>query len=277
MTDVLVLHPGEMGASLGHALIASGHCPHWVSSQRSEQTHRRAKNANLIAQPSLKQALDQVEAVISVCPPEFALDVGQSVLNLGFQGLYCDANAIAPGTAQHLAKDFGESYVDGGIVGPPARRQGSTRLYLSGSKSQEICSLFEGSVLDARVIEGPTLAASAIKMCYAAYTKGSSAMLLAIRALAASHGVTEVLRSEWDISQPSLWDRSERTGPGTTRKAWRFAPEMQEIAKTFHDEGLPSGFHQAAAEVYSRMASLKDSEPVSTATIVDLITTSESS
>ena len=271
MTDVLILHPGEMGASLGNALKTNRHRVHWVSSGRSESTWRRAEKASLLPSSTLGEALSKVEIVISVCPPEYALDVGDSVLELGFSGLYCDANAIAPVTARHHVRKFGNLYVDGGIVGPPAYRHGSTRLYLSGEYAHEIVGLFSGSAVDARMVEGDEVSASAVKMCYAAYTKGTAAMLLAIRSLASAHGVTGSIRSEWELSQPTLWERSERTGPGTTRKAWRFAPEMLEIAKSFEDAGLPSGFHEAAADVYSRMASLKESDPVATRKIAELL------
>ncbi|MEO5888162.1 MAG: DUF1932 domain-containing protein, partial [Anaerolineales bacterium] len=43
-----------------------------------------------------------------------------------------------------------------------------------------------------------------------------------------------------------------------TAKAWRFEGEMHEIASTFQEAGLPSGFHEAAAEVFRRMANFKD-------------------
>jgi hypothetical protein len=97
-------------------------------------------------------------------------------------------------------------------------------------------------------------------MCYAAYTKGSSAVILAIRALAASQGVEDALLSEWDISQPGLAARSDAAARGTSRKAWRFEGEMQEIASTFADAGLPSGFHEAASDIYRRMRELKTVE-----------------
>ena len=43
-----------------------------------------------------------------------------------------------------------------------------------------------------------------------------------------------------------------------TAKAWRFVGEMHEIAATFRGAGLPGGFHEAAAEVYERLAAFKD-------------------
>ena len=110
-------------------------------------------------------------------------------------------NAVSPATARRLADIAGDGFVDGGIIGPPAIRPGATRLYVSGGLASRVASWFEGSLVDARVVE---CSASALKMCYAAYTKGSSALILAIRALAASHGAEDALLSEWDISQSGL-------------------------------------------------------------------------
>ena len=37
---------------------------------------------------------------------------------------------------------------------------------------------------------------------------------------------------------------------------------MREIAETFAAVGLPDGFHEAAAEVYHRLAGFKDTDSV---------------
>jgi hypothetical protein len=152
--------------------------------------------------------------------------------------------------------------VDGGIVGPPAVRRGSTRLYLSGTGASAVAAVFADGLLDAVVVPGPPGAASALKMCYAAYTKGLSALLLDVRALAAAEGVEAPLLAEWALSQPGLAERSEAAAVATAPKAWRFVGEMHEIAATFAAAGLPDDFHRGAAEVYRRMSSLKD-EPAS--------------
>ena len=268
MTKILLLHPGAMGSSLGRNLVENGHGVLWVSENRSAATAARAVDDQLSRVTTLAEALSQVEIVLSVCPPENAVEVGRAVARTGFEGVYCDANAIAPATAQSLLEIYGERYVDGGIVGPPARSGGHTRLYLSGPSASLIANLFKATRVQAEVVLGEPLVASAIKMCYAAYTKGSAALILGIRALAEHCGASDVLREEWDRSQNSLWDRSERIGPGTSRKAWRFAPEMREIAKTFDNAGLPPGFHEAAAEIYSRMATLQYEENVPTSTVL---------
>jgi 3-hydroxyisobutyrate dehydrogenase-like beta-hydroxyacid dehydrogenase len=178
-----------------------------------------------------------------------------------FQGLYVDANAIAPGTARDVASIVGATgaeMVDGGIIGPPPREVGTTRLYLAGPRAAEVAGLFKGSALEAIVLSGDVGTASALKMAYAAWTKGSSALLLAVRALAIREGVDGALRGEWEKSQPGLVARSEGALAGNARKAWRFVGEMEEIATTFAAAGLPAGFHEACATLYERLGPYKD-------------------
>lgn len=256
--NILLLHPGAMGASIGAALVSNGHDVAWIAANRSAATRKRAEDAGLRSLHDLAECIGSVELTFSICPPEAALTVAQAVRQSGFDGIYVDGNAIAPATARAIEGVVGERYVDGGIIGPPAWRVGATRFYLSGGAAPAVAALFEGSLVDARAIGSETSAASALKMCYAAYTKGSSALLLGVRALAARSGVGDELLAEWQISQPGLADRSNATAKSTSPKAWRFAGEMREIAATFEAADLPSGFHDAAAEIYHRMRSLKD-------------------
>lgn len=264
-----LLHPGEMGVTVGVAVQDSGHSVSWLSEERSDATVKRAMAAGFSSCVSLLELLAQSEGVISVCPPNAAVAVAQSVVAAGFDGIYLDANAVAPHTARQIHALLGDRYVDGGIIGPPALREGSTRLYLSGSQASTTATWFAGGLLEAITIEGAPGAASALKMCYAAYTKGTSAMLLAIRALAESEEITGPLLDEWAISQKGLADRSERAAIGTAPKAWRFVGEMEEIAATFAAARLPDGFHGAAAEIYRRMADLKSVQSPSLAGVLD--------
>ena len=107
-------------------------------------------------------------------------------------------------------------------------------------------------------MDGGPGAASALKMAYAAYTKGTAALLVSIRAMAIRAGVDQALLDEWARSQGDLGARSERAAGETARKAWRFTGEMAEIAATFDDAGLPDGFFRAAGEIYESLAGYKD-------------------
>ncbi len=256
---VTLLHPGNMGATIGAAV--NGARVLWVSEGRSEGTRRRAELSGLGEAGTLVQAVGESDAVLSVCPPHAAEEVAQSVAALGFAGLYVDANAVARATARRVGEAIGKggaSFVDGAIIGPPVTKPGRTRLYLSGAGADVVAGLFSGSMLDARVIDGDPGAASALKMTYAAWTKGSDALILAIRALAAREGVDEALLEEWATSQPNLPGKSERAASVAAPKGWRYVGEMEEIAASFEAAGLPAGFHQAAADLYSRLAPFKD-------------------
>jgi 3-hydroxyisobutyrate dehydrogenase-like beta-hydroxyacid dehydrogenase len=248
--EVGLLHPGAMGAALGAALVENGHHVIWASAGRSDATRARAEDARLTDVDTLAVLATRSDIVISICPPEHAVAVAGAVRTAGFAGVLVDANAISPETARQIGPD-----VDGGVIGPPPRKAGTTRLYVSGPGAADIAELFSGTALDARVLDDQIGTASALKMTYAAYTKGLSALLIALRETARANGVDEYLLEEWAISQPELAGISELAAANAGPKAWRWVAEMEEIAATFAAAGQPDGFHRAAADVYRRVAS----------------------
>jgi 3-hydroxyisobutyrate dehydrogenase-like beta-hydroxyacid dehydrogenase len=168
---------------------------------------------------------------------------------------------VSRATAEEIARivtKAGASFVDGGIIGSPVKQAGTTRMYLSGEKAADVAQLFSASMLDARSIGTVPGEASALKVVYAAWTKGTDALILAIRALAAHEGVDHALLEEWKISQPALENKCLRAAAVAVPKMWRYVGEMKEIADAFAAAGLPGGFHQAAAEVSERLACFKD-------------------
>jgi 3-hydroxyisobutyrate dehydrogenase-like beta-hydroxyacid dehydrogenase len=258
-----LLNPGSMGSSIGGAATAGGSHVLWASEGRSIETRERAEKDGLNDVFTVAQLVRTSDIVLSVCPPHAATEVAETVIDAGFHGIYADLNALSPETARgvsQIIEESGADYVDGSIIGPPARSEGSTRLYLSGLRAKELNSLFASSFLGVVVMSGNGVEASALKMAYASWTKGSTALLLAVRALAIAEGVEDELMSEWDISQNGLRDRSEKAAEGTTEKAWRFVGEMNEIATTYDSAGLPDGFHRAAATVYQRMSKFRGIE-----------------
>jgi hypothetical protein len=122
--------------------------------------------------------------------------------------------------------------------------------------SPAVAGIFRDTVVQARIVSEEPGSASAVKMAYAAWTKGTAALLLAIRALARAEGIEDALLAEWEKSIPALPERSERARLATGRKGWRWAGEMDEIASTFAAAGLPAGFHEAAAEIFRRYPEL---------------------
>jgi hypothetical protein len=197
--------------------------------------------------------VDGCDVVLSVCPPAFAVDVARAVA--GFGGVYVDANAISPATAtavRDVVEAGGAQYVDGGIIGGPPPGDGNTRLYLSGERAPGVAAMFDGTALEARVLEGPDCAASALKMSYAAWTKTSAALVLGIEETARAHGVAGALREEWRLSGLDLPDRLGRAAHAAEHKGWRWVEEMRQIAATFEAVGQPAGFGEAAAHIFER-------------------------
>lgn len=251
MATVGLLHPGEMGAAMGRVLRARGHEVLWASSERSEATSQRAASADLRDVRSVEALAERSDVIFSVCPPHAAKEVARATF--GSTALLVDANAIAPATAREIAAERdGSGFVDGGIVGPPPQTSGTTRLYLSGPGASSVANLFEGTPVDARVVSATVGDASAVKMTYAAWTKGTAALLLAIRAVAEAEGVEPTLTEEWRLSLPDLPEALSRAQRSAAAKGWRWVGEMEEIATTFSAAGFPDGFHRAAAEIYRR-------------------------
>jgi 3-hydroxyisobutyrate dehydrogenase-like beta-hydroxyacid dehydrogenase len=243
-----------MGASI--AAVCDGETV-WCAAGRSSATRRRAIDAGMTEVASLEEMVERVDVIVSVCPPVAADATADAVAAAGFSGIYADLNAVAPGTARRLGGRF-EHFVDGGIIGPPVKAPGTTRLYLSGDDAKAVAERWTTQALDVRIVDGGVGVASAVKACYAAWTKGSAALLLTVRSLARAEGVEDTLLAEWVASIPGLVERSEHAATGNGPKAWRFVGEMHEIAASLAEAGLPAGFATAAAEVYERLAGLRN-------------------
>lgn len=256
-----ILHPGAMGISVAVSAQNSGRSVYWVSSGRSTQTRERAEKYKLLDAETLDQLCRICSIIISVCPPHAANDVANAVLSHNFQGTYVDVNAISPQRAVHIEQTMtkaGIAFVDGGIIGGPAWQPGKTWLYLSGSQAQTVADCFSVGPLETSIISNIAGQASALKMCYAAFTKGSTALLCAILAAAETLEVREALTQQWSLDGAGLDTQAPERAQRVTAKAWRFAGEMDEIAATFKETGMPGGFHEAASEIYRRLAGFKD-------------------
>ena len=255
-----ILHPGAMGSFVAACALRSGHQVCYISEGRSDATRARAAEQHLRDLGTLVALCADCSTIISICPPHAAEEVALQVIASGFKGLYLDANAISPEKAKHIGEMLiseGITFVDGGIIGGPAWTPGETWIYLSGKDAGRIAGCFSAGPLGVSVIGDEIGKASAIKMCYAAYTKGTTALLTAILALAEASGVRAELSAQWERDETGFSQQAERRARRVTAKAWRFAGEMYEIASTFESAGLPDGIHRAAGEIYRRLGRFK--------------------
>jgi len=241
VTRVGLLFPGEMGTLVG---TAAGADVLWASDGRSEATARRASEAGFRDVGTVDELVAQSEIVISLCPPAIAEEVAGQVAAAGFDGLYTEANAIAPARVERIAKTL--RCVDGAVIA-----RAGLNLYLSGEKVDvdAVAGLFEDGEVNAIPLEGGIGAASALKMAFGGWNKIGTALAAQAYAIARAYGVEEALAGEGVESGRIL-----RAGP----KAWRWAPEMEEVAATCAALGLPDGMPRGAAELYSRWDAHRD-------------------
>ncbi len=227
---------------------------------RSARTRALAAEAGIEDGGDLAAVVGAADIVLSILPPAAAPGLARAVAGCGVSAkdrLFVDCNAVAPATALAIGRtvsNAGFSFVDGGIVGrppvaPPPAGNGATRLYVSGPAAGRLAVL-EDDRLTVRDLGPEPGRASAVKMCYAALTKGSWTLFAALLTAAHRLGVAEALDREFSESQGAVRERQRAMLPRLPLDAGRWIGEMEEIAATLDAAGLPDGFHRAAAEMF---------------------------
>jgi 3-hydroxyisobutyrate dehydrogenase-like beta-hydroxyacid dehydrogenase len=231
---------------------------------RGDRTRARAAAAGAEDVGSLVEAVRQADVLLSILPPGRALDLARAV-GRDAGPLYVDCNAVSPTTARMIGSIVGGRYVDAGIIGPPS----APRLYAAGPHARELAGL----PLDVRVMEDSEIGqASGLKMCYAALTKGLTALLTESMVTAETLGVAGALRAELADSQPQFLAQAQRGVPGMVPKAYRWIAEMEEIAATFAGVGLTPRMLEGAADVYRFVESAQPDGEENLETVVAQLT-----
>lgn len=254
---VAILSPGDMGHNVGKVLKKEGLRTITCLAGRSERTRSLAEAAAVEDLPSLEAVMSEADLVLSIMPPSLALDSAKTfaaaMTAAGSTPTYADCNAVSPQTAQAVSdvvQSAGAAFVDAGIIGPgPGTREKPTRFYVSGPKAAAM-DVLHGPHIDV-INMGPDIGnASAIKMCYAAITKGTWTLYTAALTAAEALGVTDNLHDEISYSRPNDFAEMERMVPRMPLDAGRWIGEMHEIAHTLEGTGVTPNFHKGAADVF---------------------------
>jgi 3-hydroxyisobutyrate dehydrogenase-like beta-hydroxyacid dehydrogenase len=273
MTTVTLLHPGDMGAAVGRQAAQAGVEVLWVPTGRSAATKARAESSGLYPATGLAASLERSDIVLSICPPANAEDVADAVAEHRFQGIYVDANAISPQRMQRIAarqQANGATVVDGCIIGPPPRGKATARLYLAGDPSAVAATarLFDGTAVHARPMGKPLGAASALKMSFGGYQKASRTLAAVAHALADTHGVSAELTAEGQSMASAILADTAYL-PSVAARAWRWEPEMHEVAEALREAGLPEQLAEGAAVVLALWRDDKDNNNLPLADTLD--------
>jgi putative dehydrogenase len=256
---VAVIAPGMMGSVVANRLTDRGVEVRSLLSGRSPATLARAKASGMV--DATEDGIAACDFILSIVPPGEAVGLAErlapAMRAAGKKPVYVDCNAIAPSTVLRIARVVGETgatFVDGGIIGPPPDPDSkNTRIYLSGKAAARVAVLQEYG-LNTPVQEGPIGAASAMKLSYAGFTKGFTALGAAMMLAATRAGTADALIAEMTVSQPLLLGWLTRQMPKMPDKAYRWVAEMEEISTFVGEDPAAAQFYAAAARFYERIA-----------------------
>jgi 3-hydroxyisobutyrate dehydrogenase-like beta-hydroxyacid dehydrogenase len=259
--NVGVVSPGDMGQAIAGRLKEAGLNVCTALDGRSERTKALARAAGLTDCGSMEQLVSTCELVLSVINPGESLTVARQVAaamkKSGRRIAFADLNAVSPQTARdadRMIRDAGGMFIDGGIIGPPPRTdKDKPRIYVSGPDAYLMEQIVHPNLL-VRVLSERIGDASGVKMCYAAMTKGTTALAVELLVAARKLGVEQALEKELRESRNDVFDWQMRNIATMPPKAYRWVPEMQEIAKTFGELGLTRRIFEGATDIYGMVA-----------------------
>jgi putative dehydrogenase len=257
-STIAVIAAGAMGSAVGRRLRDRGATVLTSLTGRSAASRRRAEAAGMT--PAEDGVIAAADLILSIVPPAEALGLAERFAGplgqAGRKAVFVDCNAVNVETVKRIAaviQPTGAAFVDGGIVGPPPGHEGEPRLYFSGEAASALAPLGDLG-LQIRVMAGPVGAASALKMSYAGISKGVTLLAAAMMLGAARAGAAEDLRAELAESQPQLLQRFIRTIPDMYPKAYRWGPEMDEIAGFLGDDPAARQIFEGMAELCRHLA-----------------------
>jgi 3-hydroxyisobutyrate dehydrogenase-like beta-hydroxyacid dehydrogenase len=256
LKTVAILMPGDMGHGCAIAFRESGIRVITALDGRSADTHKRAVRAGLEILPSLEDVVISADLILSILPPEYAVQQAERVAAamriVEKSPDYADCNAISPETAKTVASVFdksGANFIDAGIIGHnPVKEKGGTRLYVSGGDRGLICQL-DGRGMLVRDLGAEVGRASTMKMIYASSTKGAFSLFAAVAIMAELSGLRDELFKELAESRPATLASIETMVPRIPLDAKRWIFEMDEIARTYAANGMTPDFHTGAGTI----------------------------
>ncbi|CAF0914219.1 unnamed protein product [Adineta ricciae] len=263
-TTVAILSPGDMGHSIGRALLLPSNDSRFRIitnlTGRSKRTQKLSESVGIIDVHTDEELVRQADFIFSILVPSEAAALAQRLsplLSTHQHVIYVDMNAIAPQTVQTISTLFPQgNFVDACVIGlPPGSLEHMPTLYLSGTHAQKVADLFQYTdLIKTRIIGNEIGSASAFKMCYASLSKGITAITIQACVTAKSYELEQVFFDELKESMPDIFKKLSRAIPHMAPKAHRWVGEMEEIAKTYEDVGLSGKLFQGAAETYRFVA-----------------------
>jgi 3-hydroxyisobutyrate dehydrogenase-like beta-hydroxyacid dehydrogenase len=226
-------------AAIGAQIANNGHTVLWCPDGRSPTTHRRAEDrVDLPARGGREGCRHSCESQISryLCRGER------------------DQPRVPAPISDRLTK-AGATVFDGCFFGSPPGGQPPARLYLAGAltASRRVVELFVGSLVETAILGERLGRASALKMAFACFQRTSRIAAALAHALADDHGITDTLLTEAHRMPSDILTNRDFL-PSVVVRAWRWVPEMHEVAGTLDAAHLPPDLALATAAVLHHWA-----------------------
>jgi 3-hydroxyisobutyrate dehydrogenase-like beta-hydroxyacid dehydrogenase len=252
--------PGDMGQGVAMQLRNKGFTVLTALDKRSERSRKMAAEAGLTDVGSIARLVAESDLVVSVMNPgaalEFAREAAEAIKGQSRKPAFIDCNATSPDTMREIEaaiKAAGARCLDGGLIGPPPRGKAKVNLYVSGAGAEDLTQL-ANEQLRVHVLSERLGDASAIKMCYGAFNKGTQGLMLETLMAAQRLGVYEQLEKQILSSRAEAYNGLLDALPQLPPKAYRWVPEMHEIARTFAGVGMTPRIFQGEADMFELVA-----------------------
>ncbi|KAH4041874.1 hypothetical protein HBI56_005310 [Parastagonospora nodorum] len=256
---IAILSIGQMGLGIASLLLAHNYRVISNVSDRSPSTQNRAKSANITCVDTDEELVQQADYILSIVPPRDAVATAKRVVatKATKEVWYLDLNAISPATSRQIREILKEKesvkMVDGGIIGgPPSQAEdGSwTKPDIPFSGPNKIAHEELITALNMRFVGDEIGKASGLKCCFAALSKGFTALALQSFTTATSLGVYDELQYYLGVYNPGAGEKGRKAVVGCTGKAYRWVEEMNQIGECFAADG---GW-EAQAKVFTEIA-----------------------
>jgi len=253
---IAIQSPGDMGHAVGKVLKENGFDVITCLSGRSERTTELAKAGGFRIVETVDDVVNEADLILSILVPsrakELASEVSKAFIRTQATAYFVDCNAISPNSSKEICEiinSTGGTFIDGGIVGGAPTKGDTPRFYVSGPEAEVVTQLDQKGII-VKVVGSNVGQASGIKMCYAALTKGTNTLQVALLTAAHKMGLIEQLKEEFEFSQQGALNAMESGISRLPANSHRWIGEMEEISSTFQSLGITPYFHKGAADVY---------------------------
>jgi 3-hydroxyisobutyrate dehydrogenase-like beta-hydroxyacid dehydrogenase len=251
-----IIYPGEMGSTLGRLLVEHGFHVITTLEGRSPRTRRLCAEAGLNALSTFAQVVNEAEIVISLVPPDAAIETAEHFYNvaptLETPPIFVDANSVSPFTMARIEKlmeQCGAPLIDASIHGLAGRLAEQGTLFLSGPGANDFAAMMSG-VVRVEALGCRIGAASMFKMMLSGIAKGLVGLFVESGLAAREAGMLEQFIGHCRYYYPGWMEAVERMLPTLPRHVRRRAAEMEEVERTIQSLGIPPDIAAGSRHLY---------------------------